>query len=251
MTTSITVLTLNDDIKDIKMLHYHLDDKDYNLSVVNNGSDAIEAISCQHFDLILLDILLPGMDGFEICRRIKHSETARHTQVVIVTCLNDIENKIKGVELGADDYLIKPIDPRELQARVKVLLKKKLYIDNLQSHYEKALNSAMLDGLTGLYNHVYFKRYLELEIKRSQKQGHLTSLLMIDLDNFKQVNDTLEHLAGDEILSIVARLVKDSIREIDVAARYGGEEFAIVLPYGDHKTVQTIGERVRALIALT
>ncbi|MGD9251971.1 MAG: response regulator [Desulfobacterales bacterium] len=242
------ILIVEDDPKDLKLLQSHLNSSEYTTDFVRNGSDAIEAISRQHFDLILLDILLPGMDGFEICRRIKQMDDARDTQVVLITCLNDMENKIRGVELGADDYLIKPIEPRELQARVKVLLKKKAYLDSLHAHYEKALNSALLDGLTGIYNHAYLKRFLDLEIKRSQRQGHSTSLLMIDLDNFKQINDNLGHMAGDAILREVARRVKASIREIDVAARYGGEEFAVVLPYGDSKALRKVGERIRRLI---
>ena len=242
------ILIVEDDIKDLKLLQTHLVSPDYTLDAVHNGSDAIETISRQHCDLVLLDILLPGMDGFEICRQIKQMDHAKDTQVVLITCLSDIENKIKGVELGADDYLVKPIDPRELQARVKVLLKKKSYLDRLHTHYEKALNSALLDGLTGLYNHAYIKRFLDLEIKRSQRQGHTTSLLMIDVDNFKQLNDSLGHMTGDEILRNVARLIKESVREIDVAARYGGDEFAVVLPYGDGQAVKSVGERVRSLI---
>ena len=242
------ILIVEDDTKDLKLLQNHLVSSNYQIDVVRNGPDAIEAISRQRFDLILLDILLPDISGFEICRRIKQMEDVRDTQVVLITCLNDIENKIRGVELGADDYLIKPIDPRELQARVKVLLKKKSYLDSLHAHYEKALNSALLDGLTGLYNHAYFKRFLALEIKRSQRQGHSTSLLMIDIDNFKQINDSLGHMAGDGILRNVSHLIKESVREIDVAARYGGEEFAVILPYGDSQAARTVGERIRALI---
>ncbi|MDJ0720898.1 MAG: response regulator [Desulfobacterales bacterium] len=242
------ILIVEDDAKDLKLLQNHLVAPYYAIDVVRNGSDAIEIISRKRFDLVLLDILLPGMDGFEICRRIKQTDEAKDTQVVLITCLSDIENKIRGVELGADDYLIKPIDPRELQARVTVLLKKKTYLDSLHAHYEKALNSALLDGLTGLYNHAYFKRFLDLEVKRSQRQGHCTSLLMIDLDNFKQINDCEGHMAGDAILREVAQLIKASVREIDVAARYGGEEFAVVLPYGDAQAVRTVGERIRGLI---
>ena len=242
------ILIVEDDPKDLKLLQSHLISPDYSIEFVRNGSDAIETISRRQFDLILLDILLPGMDGFEICRRIKQMDDARDTQVVLITCLSDMENKIRGVELGADDYLIKPIEPRELQARVRVLLKKKAYLDSLHAHYAQALNSALLDGLTGLYNHAYLKRFLDLEIKRSQRQGHSTSLLMIDLDNFKQINDSLGHMAGDAILREVARRVKDSIREIDVAARYGGEEFAVVLPYGDSQALRKVGERIRGLI---
>jgi two-component system cell cycle response regulator len=99
-----------------------------------------------------------------------------------------------------------------------------------------------------IYNHAYLKRFLDLEIKRSQRQGHSTALLMIDLDNFKQINDSLGHMAGDAILRDVAHRVKASIREIDVAARYGGEEFAVVLPYGDSQVLPIVAERIRNLI---
>mgnify|MGYP001823754800 CR=1 FL=1 len=133
---------------------------------------------------------------------------------------------------------------RELAARVKVLLEKKRYIDKLRSDYEVALNSAINDGLTGLYNRTYFMRFLEQEILRSNRQGYPIGLLMIDLDDFKQVNDTLGHLAGDKVLQDMARLLRDSVREIDLAARYGGEEFAVVFPYADPKGLHKAALRV-------
>ena len=242
------ILMVEDDEKDLKVFKRQLDTPEYQLETVKSGADALDVVRSRPFDLILLDVLLPGVNGFEICRRIKEMDHAKDTQVVLITCLTDLENKIKGVESGADDYLVKPIDPRELQARVKALLKKKTYLDSLHAHYEKALNSSLLDGMTGLYNHSYFKRFLDLEIKRSQRQGHSTALLMLDLDDFKQINDSLGHVAGDDILREVAGLLKKSIREIDVAARYGGEEFAIVLPYGDNYGSGVVGDRLRSLI---
>lgn len=243
------VLLVEDDEKDLKLLLNGLENQALAVDTVRTGQEAIERLQAGNYDLVLLDILLPGVDGFEVCRRIKQMEETRDIQVVLITCLDDLENRIKGAELGADDYLIKPVDARELQARVKVLLRKKAYLDNLHDHYEKAVNSALMGGLTGLNNPSYFKQFLDLEIKRSQRQGHATSLLMIDIDDFKGINDTLGHRVGDRVLELVGKRIKDAIREIDVAARYGGEEFAVVLPYGDRRAAAIVGERVRGIIA--
>lgn len=243
---SSKILVVEDNEKDLKLLMSHLEQTFDRVDTVRSGLEAIKMLSGGSYDLALVDILLPEMDGFQICEQVKKKEDTKDTQILLVSCLDDLESRVRGVELGADDYLIKPYAPRELQARVTALLKKKSYIDGLQSLYEKALNSALLDGLTGLYNHIYFKRFLQLEIKRSKRQQHATALLMIDLDDFKQINDTCGHATGDEILRRFGRLLKETVREIDVAARYGGEEFAVVMPYGDHQSLLEVGQRICA-----
>lgn len=174
--------------------------------------------------------MLPGIDGFEVCRRLKGNDQTNNFQVVMLTSLRDLNYRIQGSALGADDYLMKPAEPRELKARVQALPKKKRYVDKLQNRYENVLNHAISDQLTGLFNHGYFKRLLELEIKRSVRQKHPISLLLLDLDNFKQINDQLGHLAGDRILIKVAKKIKEKVREVDFVARYGGEEFTVILP---------------------
>jgi two-component system, cell cycle response regulator len=238
------VLLVEDSEKDLRLLSRQIQDQTYDFSVAQDGEEALQKILAGGVDLVLLDIFLPGMDGFEVCQRLKGSAETRNTQVVLITCLKDLEGKIKGMELGADDYLIKPVDGRELTARIKALLAKKSYIDQLHSHYEQALSSAISDGLTGLYNQTYLKKFLDLELKRSLRQHYPTSLLMLDLDNFKTLNDRYGHPAGDKILQDMARIIKDSIREVDLAARYGGEEFAVVLPYADAEGALTVGNRI-------
>ncbi|MDH5385468.1 MAG: diguanylate cyclase, partial [Candidatus Aminicenantes bacterium] len=156
--------------------------------------------------------------------------------------------KIKGVEFGADDYLVKPIVGRELKARIRVLLEKKGHLDSLRSHYEAALDSAILDWLTGLYNHGYFQQFLDYELKRAHHQGFPVGLIMIDLDDFKIYNDTLGHSAGDAILRELGQVVRNIIREVDLAARYGGEEFAVVLPYTNGENVKIVAERIHKAI---
>ncbi len=238
------VLVVEDNDKDLRLLSGQIEDQAFDLSVAHDGEAALQTILAGGIDLVLLDIFLPGMDGFEVCQRLKESAATRDIQVALITCLQDLEGKIKGMELGADDYLVKPVDGRELSARVKALLAKKSYLDRLHAHYEQALSSAISDGLTGLYNQTYFKKYLELELKRSLRQNYPTSLLMLDLDDFKGLNDRFGHPAGDKVLQEFARLIREAIREVDLAARYGGEEFAVVLPYSDAQGARVVAERI-------
>ena len=238
------LLLVEDNDKDLRLLSGQIEDQDYDVSVAHDGEAALQRILAGGIDLVLLDIFLPGMDGFEVCQRLKDSAETRDIQVALITCLKDLEGKIKGMELGADDYLVKPVDARELNVRIKALLAKKSYLDRLHAHYEQALSSAISDGLTGLYNQTYFKKYLELELKRSLRQNYPTSLLMIDLDDFKGLNDRFGHPAGDKVLQETARLIREAIREVDLAARYGGEEFAVVLPYSDAQGACVVAERI-------
>ncbi len=238
------VLLVEDNDKDLRLLSRQIEGSGFDVSVAHDGEAALQKVLAGGIDLVLLDIFLPGMDGFEVCQRLKESAETRDIQVALITCLKDLEGKIKGMELGADDYLVKPVDGCELSVRVKALLAKKSYLDQLHAHYEQALSSAISDGLTGLYNQTYFKKYLELELKRSLRQNYPTSLLMLDLDDFKGLNDRFGHPAGDMVLQETARLIREATREVDLAARYGGEEFAVVLPYSDAQGARVVAQRI-------
>ena len=239
------VLLVEDNEKDASMIRSMFSGEPYHLERVRTGEEALALIQQERFDLVLLDVLLPGLDGFEVCRQLKGLHKIQDMQIVLITCLSDLDNKVRGVELGADDYLIKPINSRELKARVKVLIKKKSCLDQLRNDFERAVNSAIYDGLTGLYNQTYFKKFLELEIKRAERQRYPIGLMIIDVDNFKKINDHLGHLTGDLILKELAQLVKNNVREIDLSARYGGDEFVVVLPYTDLPEVRQIVERLQ------
>jgi two-component system cell cycle response regulator len=169
--------------------------------------------------------------------------------VIVITCLDDVDSKIAGVKLGADDFLIKPINGRELKARIKVLLEKKGQLDMLRSHYEKALSSAIVDSLTGVYNHGYFKKFMGIEIKRSLRQRYPVSLIMLDIDDFKAYNDRLGHTVGDRILKDVGAVIRDVIREVDLTARYGGDEFAVILPYSDKAGAVKVARRIQETVS--
>lgn len=238
------VLVVEDNFLDSKVIRDYLDGQPYDLLSADSGEHAIEMASREKIDVMLLDVLLPGMDGFEVCRRIKEEEQTRNIQIVLITGLTDLESKILGVENGADDFLVKPIHHREIQARVLALLRKKSYLDQICAHYEIALSSAITDDLTGLYNRAYFINSLDLELKRAKRQKYSIALIMMDIDDFKLYNDQLGHFEGDMLLRELAQVLRLSVREVDMAVRYGGEEFAIIMPYTDRCEAVTVAERV-------
>ncbi len=243
-----SILLVEDNDKDVRLIQGYLNGQEYRLSLARDGEETLSRILGENIDLLLLDILLPGIDGFEVCRRLKEMEQTRDIQIVVITCLQDLESKIRGLELGVDDFLVKPINKFELQTRLKALLKKKKYLDKLHVNYDTALHYAITDRRTGLYNHGYFEHMLEVEVKRSNRHKHPLALIMIDIDDFKQYNDTLGHLAGDEILGVLGQLIKNNIREVDLGARYGGEEFAIILPYTDLEGARKSAARIKKII---
>lgn len=243
-----TILLVEDDKKDAKLIQSYLHGEPYQIKLVKDGEETMSCVQREKIDLIVLDILLPGIDGFEVCRRLKKKEQTRNIQIVAITSLRDLESKIRGIELGADDYLVKPINRHELGVRVKALIKKKAYLDSLHEGYESAVHSAITDKLTGLYNQAYFKHFLDFEIKRSVRQKTPVTLFMLDVDDFKQYNDSLGHLAGDGILMELGELIRAKIRDSDLAARYGGEEFAVVLSNTDINEAVKSAERIRQII---
>ena len=238
------VLLVEDNEGDVKLVRHFLNGLPVRIQRTASGREALKFARSGQVDLILLDLVLPDLDGFEVCRQVRESEPGRSTPIIVITCLDDMDSKVKCIELDTDDFLVKPIIGRELQARVKVLLEKKRQLDRLRTHYEAAVNSSVIDWLTGVYNHGYLKTFLDLEIKKSARHGYPVSLIMIDIDDFKTCNDSHGHTVGDGILKDLAQLVKRSVRDVDLVARYGGDEFAVVLPYSDRQGVMATARRI-------
>ena len=243
-----SILLVEDNEKDAQLIQMQLYGQPYSIRVVQTGEEALSCAQQEKIDLIILDILLPGVNGFDVSRQLKGNERTSSIQIVAVTNLKDMESKIKGLELGVDDYLVKPINMHELRARINALIKKKAYLDKLKTGYESAVHSAITDRLTGLYNYAYFHYFLENEIKRSERHHNPVALIMMDIDDFKHYNDSMGHLVGDEILKQFGRLISENIRDIDLGVRYGGEEFALVMPYTDLKGAIKSAERIKRLI---
>jgi len=243
-----TVLLIEDDSQQIKLIKSLVATEPYHLLIASSGEEAIKIGQKARVDVILLDLMLPGMSGYDVCDYYKSKEATRNIQIVAITSLSDLESKIKCIDKGVDDYLVKPVNSKEIKSRINVLLKKKLYLDQLQAHHKEVLNLAIIDGLTGLYNQTYLKNYLQLEVERSQERGYQIALIMFDLDNFKNYNDTLGHPAGDIVLKQFSDIIKKNIREIDLPARHGGEEFAVVMPYSSKHNAISTADQIRAAL---
>ena len=240
-----TVMLVEDDAQYIKLYKSLVATEPYNFIVATSGEEAVRIGKQNNIDLVLLDIMLPGMSGYDVCEYFRNNSATRNIPIVAITSLGDLESRIKGIEKGIDDYLVKPFNSKEIKTRISTLLRKKFYFDQLHAHHKEVLNLAIIDGLTGLYNQAYLKNYLQLEIERSLERGYLVALIMLDLDDFKKCNDILGHPAGDAVLRQFSDLIKSNIRDIDLPARYGGEEFAIVMPYASKNIALSIAEKIR------
>jgi len=249
------ILVVDDIPVNIQLMQTYLSSVGYETVVARNGEEALVQVKDHQPDLLLLDVMMPKMDGFETCRLLKSNQETRYIPVIMVTALNEIEDKIKGIEAGADDFITKPFNKLELLARVKSLLRMKNLHDQLQDKIkqleeakERLRELAVTDGLTSLYNYRYFKEFLAQELRRAERHHTNVSVVMIDIDFFKNYNDAYGHLAGDEVLRILARLMRENIRSIDLAARYGGEEFALVLPETNKSAARFVANKIKKLV---
>jgi diguanylate cyclase (GGDEF)-like protein len=249
------ILIVDDIPVNIQLLQTHLSTMGYEIVIAGNGEEALHQVENRKPDLILLDVMMPKMDGFQVCRILKNNEKTFHIPIILVTALNEIEDKIKGIEAGADDFITKPFNKLELLARVKSLLRIKSLHDQLQDKIkqleqakERLSELAVTDGLTGLFNYRYFRDYFLQELRRAKRHHSFVSLIMLDIDYFKHYNDTHGHLAGDEVLRTLAKLMVANLRNIDVAARYGGEEFALVLSETNKASAWIVAQKIKELV---
>ncbi|KAA0971662.1 diguanylate cyclase [Aureimonas fodinaquatilis] len=244
MTHKSTILIVDDEISNIEIMNAILED-DYEICFATSGEQALEIARTIFPDLILLDILLPGIDGFEVCRQLKTDELMADVPVIFTTGLGDTEDEVRGLMLGAIDYVTKPIQPIILKARVGNHVELKRLRDQLAE-------IAVTDALTGLSNRRRLEQTLKTETSRLSRNEEYLSVIMVDIDFFKQFNDTYGHPAGDRCITMVASAMNRAVkRTSDLPARYGGEEFACVLPGADadmaYSVAREIQQQVRAL----
>ena len=239
------ILIVDDVPSNIKVLIQALKNPEYDILAATNGPDALAIAVSERPDLILLDIMMPKMDGYEVCAELKKNKKTEQIPIIFVTVKDEDKDEARGLDLGAVDYITKPIRAPIVKARIKNHLELKRQRDLLEK-----LSS--VDGLTGIPNRRRFNEFLDLEWRRTLRTRSSLSIIMMDIDYFKLFNDYYGHAAGDECLRKVAQTVVNSIKRItDLVARYGGEEFISVLPLVEMDDAITIAKRVQlSVVAL-
>jgi two-component system, cell cycle response regulator len=242
------ILVVDDNPDNLEIISTRLRFRGYEVSLAERGEEAIAKVHEEAPDLILLDIMMPDMDGYEVARRIRAESDLPYIPIIVVTARDSTEDKVTGLDAGADDYLTKPINFPELEARVRSMLRIKRLQDQLEEKNRELEQLSISDGLTGLYNHRHLHEILAEEYERSRRTEEPMSVVMFDLDRFKDVNDTHGHQAGDQVLQELAAILRECAREIDKLGRYGGEEFMVILPDSDAEAGAVFAERVRQLV---
>ncbi|PLY03086.1 MAG: diguanylate cyclase response regulator [Desulfuromonas sp.] len=220
-----------------------------NCHEAGDGIEGFKILLSEKIDIILCDLEMPGMDGYKFLRMVASREELMDIPVILLTSHEEQEAKIRGLEAGASDYVTKPFFPAELLARVKVQLKIKSLQDSLKQSNLQLKELSQTDALTGLANRRQLMNILAIEFERSRRTGTPFSILMIDLDHFKKINDNYGHQDGDVVLRSTAELMLAHLRQYDTAARFGGEEFTLVLPETDPVEAAGVAERIRKEIS--
>ena len=200
-------------------------------------------------DMVMLELPLKGHDALRICSQIRSLESGRQLPVILLMEDGHQKELLHALEICASDYLLKPVSLEELEARIRIQLRRWRYIQRLRENVRQSVTYAMVDPLTGLYNRRYMNTHGRALVEEAGQRGRALSVLVMDLDYFKKVNDTFGHDAGDEVLREVATRLKKQLRRLDVICRIGGEEFAVLLPGADVRMAQQVAERLRRAVA--
>jgi two-component system cell cycle response regulator len=202
-----------------------------------------------NYDLLIISLVSENFDGLRLCSQVRSLERTRNVPILAIVDSEDNARMVRGLEIGVNDYLMRPIDKNELLARVRTQIRKKRYTERLRDNIQQSIEMAIIDGLTGLYNRRYMESHLTALVEQAAARGKSLTVLMLDIDYFKAINDSHGHDAGDDVLREFASRVRKSIRGIDLACRYGGEEFVILMPETDMAVATIVAERLRRRIA--
>jgi len=271
-TTSQGHIVVTDDSLTVRMmLKSHLEGAGYQVSAFADGESCVAFLQAGGAlpDLVLLDVVMPGMDGLEVLGRIKHSGHTAYLPVILLTAQGEVSDRVQGLDKGADDYIAKPFEADELLARVRAHIRikrlqdalaaqntaletanrdKAVLLSELEAKNAQLAELAQTDPLTGIANRGHIEHFLADEVERARRFGHPLAVGMLDVDHFKRINDGFGHPFGDRVIREVARILAETVRQVDKVGRYGGEEFLMVLPDTELQGAQILAERVRALI---
>lgn len=236
------ILVVDDSYFNVKIMEEILQE-DYEVATARSGQECLDYMTAEGADLIFLDIVMKGMDGYDVCQELKENPMTRNVPIVFVSAHDDMENQIKGLGLGAMDYIVRPVQPAVVKAKAKNYLA-------MKRHQDMLAGFSFNDGLTGIFNRRYFNECLAREWKEAFRLQQPIVAVFADVDYFKKFNDFYGHLAGDECLRKIAGTLASSLkRPRDVAARYGGEEFMIILPGTDLAGAIKVSERIQQGLA--
>jgi two-component system cell cycle response regulator len=249
------ILIVDDHEDNVELLRARLESWGYRTDAARDGEQALAAVRAAPPDLILLDVMMPKVDGHEVARRVKADPALPFIPIIMQTALDSTEHKVEGLESGADDYITKPIEFPELQARVRSMLRikslqeeRERLLGELSEMNQRLLRMSHTDALTGLDNRRHLEERLVEMFEHSTRLREPMSCVLCDLDKFKSVNDTYGHQAGDAVLKQLAEILRREAREIDRVGRYGGEEFMLLLPGTVLDAAVTFAERVRRAV---
>ena len=245
------IAVVDDDPAIRRLVRLFLKRSGYEIVEFGTGEEARTALQTIAWDLAILDRRLPDMDGVELCQELKANPEFKSRYVIMLTGEDEQEDKVQGLDLGADDYITKPFQYPELLARIRAAKRIVDLQKELRETNKRLELLSITDGLTKLYNHRHFQDELARAFEESARYQRPLSLAIIDLDFFKKVNDTYGHAIGDEVLKAVARMFQASIRSTDLAARYGGEEFTVMMPETDLDDASAFAEKIRSLVQAT
>ncbi len=250
-TSAASILIVDDYGPIAKRLEATLIGDGHRVEVVADGEHGLARATSGDFDLFVVSLSLQGDDPLRLCSQLRSNETSRNIPILVVVDEEDRERLAKGLELGVNDYLAHPVDRNELLARARTQIRRRRYQEHLRDTYSRSITMALLDPLTGIYNRRYLDTHLAALLADTAERTKAVSLLILDVDFFKKINDKHGHAAGDEVLKEVAARVADRLRGFDTFARFGGEEFVVVMPETGLDMAAGVAERIRAAIAET
>lgn len=245
------IIIIDDDIVESKQLKNQMQRPENIVDITTDPEEGLNQSKANNYDLIIVSTQLCDADGLRLCSQLRSQAETRHTPILILIDEEEKNLMVKGLEIGVNDYLMTPIDGNELVARVNTQVRKKHFQDDLKANYEESVSMAVKDGLTGLYNRRYFDVHYSNMVSQAKQQRKTLALMMLDIDHFKQVNDTYGHQAGDEILRKISNRIEECVRNTDLVARYGGEEFVVVMNSANKEIASDIAERVRQFVEIT
>ena len=243
----INILVFEEDAQAASLIESALNLKGYHIWTVAKPNEALDLLRANSFAVAIAELRSPKMNGIQFMQKVR--EMAPATNVLVITLYSFISSAIEAMESGAYGYITKPLNSSEIRIVVERAVERYLLLST-SDEKDYFVDLAVRDGLTGLFNRRYFNELINIEINRLKRVPSSLSLLMLDIDNFKNYNDTQGHPAGDELLKGAAKVFKNSVRAVDIICRYGGEEFIIMLPQTDKSSAKIIAERLRVQIGL-